>query len=41
MALFGKGDYRRACAEARAALGISQPEERRTLEEILKQPQCR
>jgi len=41
MALFGKRDYRRACAEARAALGNSQPVERESLEEILKQPQCR
>ena len=41
MALFGNEDYRRACAEARAALGSSQPIERQSLEEILKQPQCR
>ena len=41
MALFGNKDYRRACAEARAALGSSQPVERGTLEELLKQPQCR
>ena len=41
MALFGNKDYGRACAEARAALGKSQPVERGALEEILKQPQCR
>ena len=41
VALYGNKNYKRACAEARAALGNSQYAERLALEEILKEPQCR